>query len=114
MAGFWLMVGEAHIITIAVRKSNRRIGIGEKLLLSIIDKAMELNANTVTLEVRVSNSQAQELYNKYGFSPAGLRHKYYSDNGENALIMSTENIAHPSYTLRLQHLKEAHEDRWAN
>lgn len=114
MSGFWLMVGEAHLITIAVRQSFRNLGIGEKMLIAIIDKAMELNANMVTLEVRVSNSLAQELYKKYGFANAGLRQKYYTDNGENAIIMSTENITYTSYIMKFRQLKEAHHDKWGN
>jgi ribosomal-protein-alanine N-acetyltransferase len=112
MAGFWLMVGEAHIITIALRKSFRNMGIGEKMLISIIDRAVELNADIVTLEVRVSNTQARELYKKYGFMETGVRPKYYSDNGENAIIMSTQSITGPDYSLKLRRLKEAHTDRW--
>ena len=112
MAGFWLMVGEAHIITIALRNSFRNMGIGEKMLLSIIDRAIEMNAVIVTLEVRVSNTQARELYKKYGLIDTGMRPKYYSDNGENAIIMSTQNITGPDYSLILRSLKEAHRDRW--
>ena len=112
MAGFWLMVGEAHIITIALRNSFRNMGIGEKMLISIIDRAIEMNAVIVTLEVRVSNTQARELYKKYGLIDTGMRPKYYSDNGENAIIMSTQNITGPDYSLILRSLKEAHRDRW--
>ncbi|HJX03389.1 MAG TPA: ribosomal protein S18-alanine N-acetyltransferase [Dehalococcoidia bacterium] len=112
MAGFWLMVGEAHIITIALRNSFRNMGIGEKMLISIIDRAIEMNADIVTLEVRVSNTQARELYKKYGLIDTGMRPKYYSDNGENAIIMSTQNITGPDYSLKLRRLKEAHRDRW--
>jgi ribosomal-protein-alanine N-acetyltransferase len=112
MAGIWMMVDEAHVVTIAVRKSHARSGLGELLLLSTINLAMTLGARIVTLEVRVSNTAAQALYAKYGFTIAGTRRKYYSDNGEDALIMSTDNIASPSYRERLERMKEEHRSRW--
>jgi len=111
-AGFWLMVGEVHIITIATRMAYRHAGVGEKMLMTVIDQAYALNASVVTLEVRVSNTTAQELYKKFGFNPAGLRRKYYTDNGENALIMTTDTITMTSFRNRFQDLKNAHEEKW--
>src|SRR5512135_1878499 len=87
--GFWLMVDEAHISTIAAHHDWRRRGIGELLLASMIDAGAEIGAQMVTLEVRLSNLNAQSLYRKYGFEVTGRRKGYYSDNGEDALIMST-------------------------
>ena len=112
MAGIWMMVGEAHIITIAVRNAFRRLGIGEGILISVIERSLQLQANIVTLEVRISNIKAQQLYKKYGFDAVGIRQKYYTDNNENALIMSTENIKLPSFQSRFQLLKKAHEETW--
>ena len=112
MAGIWMMVDEAHIVTIAVRRSHKRQGLGEWLLISIIELARQLNARIVTLEVRVSNTVAQALYAKYGFITAGTRRKYYSDNGEDALIMSTEIISSPAFEKMLLHLKDEHRKRW--
>ncbi len=112
MAGFWLMVGEAHLTTIGVRNVYQRQGIGEQLLISVIDKALQLNAHVVTLEVRTSNKQAQALYEKYGFNQGGIRRGYYSDNGEDAVIMSTDTITLPSFQSHFQQLKRAHEKRW--
>jgi ribosomal-protein-alanine N-acetyltransferase len=106
MAGIWMMVDEAHIVTIAVRRSHRHQGLGEWLLISIIDLSMQLRAKYVTLEVRESNSTAQALYEKYGFTRAGTRKKYYSDNGEDALIMTTCELDSPSYLQRLERLKQ--------
>ena len=114
MAGIWMMVDEAHIVTIAVRKSHMHQGLGERLLISLIEMARQLNAKIVTLEVRVSNTVAQALYAKYGFVTAGTRRKYYSDNGEDALIMSTDNITSPAYEGMLLHLKDEHRKRWDN
>jgi len=111
-AGFWIMAGEAHITSIAVRELHRRQGIGELLLISMINLATELNARIITLEVRASNTTAQSLYYKYGFNQAGLRHHYYIDNKEDAVIMSTENITSAPFQAHLQRLKQAHSRRW--
>ncbi len=104
--GLWLMVDEAHICTLAVHPAWRRRSIGELLLASLIEKAMELGSRCVTLEVRVSNRVAQHLYEKYGFSRAGLRPGYYSDNNEDALIMTTDSINSPEYQARFRELTE--------
>ncbi len=111
-AGFWIMVGEAHLTSIAVRELRRRQGIGELLLISVINLATELNVRIITLEVRASNTIAQGLYYKYGFSQAGLRHHYYIDNKEDAVIMSTENITSAPFQAHLQRLKQDHSRKW--
>jgi ribosomal-protein-alanine N-acetyltransferase len=110
-SGFWMMVGEAHIIAIGVRNGCRQLGIGEGLLIATIELAQILNANVVTLEVRASNVIAQELYKKYGFQVTGRRLKYYSSDGEDAIIMSTDNISSPSFEAPFQRLKEDHARR---
>ncbi len=106
-AGLWLMVDEAHVTTIAMHPDFRRRGLGEYMLASLIDIAYEIGAKWVTLEVRVTNYNAQNLYRKYGFREAGLRHRYYSDNQEDALIMWTDEIHSPAYCERFQELKNA-------
>lgn len=110
-SGFWLMVGEAHIIAIGVRKAYRQLGIGEGLLIATIELAQMSNANVVTLEVRASNTIAQDLYRKYGFQVVGRRPKYYSSDGEDAIIMSTDNITSPSFQASFQRLREDHRQR---
>lgn len=105
--GFWLMVGEAHISTLAVKPDYRRRGIGELLLVAMLDRAAELGAEVMTLEVRVSNLAAQNLYRKYAFQQVGRRRLYYSDRGEDALIMTTERITSASFQNDLQKLKAA-------
>lgn len=90
--GVWLMVDEAHIVTIAVRPDRRRERLGELLLCATLDLARTMHASAVTLEVRLSNAAAQNLYQKYGFLKVGRRPRYYSDNHEDALIMTTEPI----------------------
>lgn len=104
-AGLWLMVDEAHVTTIATHPEQRGRGLGEFLLVSLIDIAYTIGARWVTLEVRVSNYTAQNLYRKYGFREAGTRHRYYSDNQEDALIMWTDEINSPAYKQKYQELK---------
>ena len=104
--GLWLSVDEGHITTIAVAPEYRGRGIGELILNGLIDQGMVLNADMLTLEVRVSNLVAQQLYLKYGFKAAGTRPRYYTDNGEDALIMWTESIHAPAYQERLHQLRE--------
>ncbi|MBA7716733.1 hypothetical protein ES703_125809 [subsurface metagenome] len=110
--GFWMTADEAHITNIAVRKIHRRQGIGERLLISMIDLATELNARILTLEVRASNIAAQNLYHKYGFAQVGLRRGYYTDNKEDAVLMTIENTTSASFQSRLNQLKKAHSQRW--
>ena len=109
--GFWLMVDEAHISTIAAHRDWRRRGIGELLLASMIDAGAEIGAQMVTLEVRLSNLSAQSLYRKYGFEVTGRRKGYYSDNGEDALIMSTPTVTTAEFQRRMQELKSRLTDR---
>ena len=111
-AGFWMMMKEAHIIAIGVRDNYRRLGIGEGLLIATIELAQILNANVVTLEVRASNQTAQGLYKKYGFRVIGRRPRYYSSDGEDAIIMSTDNIGSLPVQASLQELKKAYAQRY--
>jgi len=104
-AGLWLMVDEAHVTTIALHPDYRGRGLGELLLVALIDISYDIGAKWVTLEVRVSNYTAQNLYRKYGFREAGLRHRYYSDNQEDALIMWTEEINSLAYKQKFLELK---------
>jgi ribosomal-protein-alanine N-acetyltransferase len=108
----WVMADEAHITNIAVRQSYQRKGIGELLLLSTIDLAIELKTSIVTLEVRVSNLTAQSLYQKYGFAKVGLRRNYYTDNREDALLMSTDSITSAPFQAHFQQLKRDHAQKY--
>ncbi len=112
MAGFWLMMNEAHITTIAVREAYRRLGVGERLLISLIDLAIQLNAHIATLEVRTSNELAQVLYQKYDFYKTGIRHRYYTDNGEDAFIMTTDTLTTSEFQSRYQQIKKTYEEKW--
>jgi ribosomal-protein-alanine N-acetyltransferase len=110
-ANLWVITDEAHITNIAVRGSYQRQGIGELLLLASIDKAREQKANAITLEVRASNTAAQRLYQKYGFNQVGLRHGYYLDNKEDAILMTTDDINSAPFQSRLEQLKQALTDK---
>jgi ribosomal-protein-alanine N-acetyltransferase len=103
--GMWLMVDEAHITTFAVHPSWRRQKIGERLLLAFLDHALARHAREATLEVRLSNLAARRLYEKYGFRPVGLRPRYYSDDGEDALIMTTEPLDEQRFRERIERLR---------
>ena len=92
-SGFWLIGEEAHITTLAVHQDLRRHYIGERLLIHDIAQAQKVGANWMTLEVRVSNESAQNLYYKYGFNSLGLRRNYYQDNNEDAMVLWTDNIS---------------------
>ena len=91
-AGLWLMTDEAHITTIAIDPDFQGNGLGELLLVALIDRAHAIGARWLTLEVRVSNMVAQRLYEKYTFKEMGIRRRYYSDNNEDALVMWTDPI----------------------
>jgi ribosomal-protein-alanine N-acetyltransferase len=91
-AGVWLMVDEAHITTFGVHPDWRRQGIGRQLLLNLIDLGRTLKARRMTLEVRVSNEEAQGLYRAFGFEVVGRRPRYYTDDGEDALVMTTPDL----------------------
>jgi ribosomal-protein-alanine N-acetyltransferase len=104
-AGIWLMVDEAHVTTFAVDPAWRRRGVGERLLLALLDVSVARRAREATLEVRLSNMAARRLYEKYGFRPVGVRPRYYTDNGEDALIMTTEALESPQMRERVAHLR---------
>ncbi len=106
--GIWTVSDEAHITAIAVREAYRGKGIGELLMIAAFLLAEQINTHYVTLEVRVSNTVAQNLYTKYGFQKTGIRRGYYLDNREDALIMSTPDIATPEFRQSFEELKQAH------
>lgn len=96
-SGFWMIGDEAHITTLAVHPDCRRKRIGEVLLINNILSARQEGAKWLTLEVRVSNEKAQNLYFKFGFKNLGIRRHYYQDNSEDALVLWTENILRPEF-----------------
>ncbi|MBA3450996.1 MAG: ribosomal protein S18-alanine N-acetyltransferase [Chloroflexia bacterium] len=101
-AGMWMAFDEAHITTIGIEPRYRGHGLGELLLLSLIDEARKRFIRWLTLEVRVSNVSAQALYRKYGFTVHGSRKRYYSDNNEDALIMWSRSLADADFTAEIE------------
>ena len=104
----WFMTDEAHITGIAVRESLRGKGLGELLLLASVELSMNRDSRVVTLEVRVSNHVAQSMYTKYGFKQVGLRKRYYTDNNEDAYIMTTDVLSSEGYLKRFRVLVETY------
>jgi [ribosomal protein S18]-alanine N-acetyltransferase len=103
--GIWVIFEDSHITTIAVDPACRGRSYGEKLLLFLLDEAIERGASWMTLEVRESNVGAQQLYRKYGFTTVTTRKGYYSDNNENALVMWAGNLKGELYRARLEALR---------
>ncbi len=110
--GLWMLPDEAHIVTIAVRESHRRRGLGELLLITAIHLAQAKGQAMMTLECRVTNDAALALYRKYGFQEVGRRPQYYSDNREDALILTIDSVLSDSYRARFEALKAEHRRRW--
>jgi ribosomal-protein-alanine N-acetyltransferase len=103
--GLWLMVDEAHVTSVAVRPEFRGRGLGQLLMLALFDIAQQRDARWLTLEVRLSNTGAQNLYKKLGFHEAGIRPRYYTDNNEDAVVMWSEELRTPAFRDRYQRLK---------
>jgi ribosomal-protein-alanine N-acetyltransferase len=109
--GIWFMADEGHITSIAVKEEYRRLGIGELLMLGGIEMGMAMKARLMTLEARISNTAAHALYEKYGYRRVGVRKSYYMDNGEDAVIMSTDPITSPEYQVLYSSLLDAFRER---
>ncbi len=105
-AGLWIIGDEAHVTTIGVIPELRRQGLGELLLVTLIEHARVKGAAWMTLEARVSNTGAQSLYRKYTFKDAGYRRRYYSDDGEDALVMWSDRIDTPEFAAKFQELRD--------
>jgi len=95
-AGLWFAADEAHVTNVAVAPDARRQGIARALMLHLADVAIERQCTAWTLEVRLSSSGAQRLYESFGFSSAGVRQKYY-DNMEDAIVMWCSDIQSEQY-----------------
>ena len=94
-AGVWLVIDEGHIVNIAVRSDRRRLGYGEKVVRAMMQLAADTGIVYMTLEVRRSNLVAQHLYRKAGFVELGVRKRYYTDTGEDALIYVCDSMPEP-------------------
>lgn len=95
--GAWVIVDEVHITIMGVLPDYRKNKIGQKILLNLLREGIKKGAKWATLEVKESNIPAQKLYQKFGFSIRGRRKKYYHQDGEDALIMWTEEINSKQY-----------------
>lgn len=102
--GVMMVAEEAHITTIVVDPDHRQSRVGTRLMLTLIDLALESGAESLTLEVRVSNEAAQRLYHRFGMAPVGVRKQYYRD--EDALIMFVHDIDGADYRRRLDIIRE--------
>jgi len=91
--GYWLLIDEMHISTLAVHPDLRGQGVGERLLLAGLEQARRQGADLATLEVRPSNSAALGLYRKLGFELVGRRRAYYRDNNEDALLLTLTGLS---------------------
>ena len=106
-AGLMLTAEDAHVTTIAVDPAWHRHKIGTRLLAHLAREALRRGARNLTLEVRVSNVAAQEMYRQFGFHPAGIRKNYYVETNEDALVMWAEDIDSDEYRDRLLRLEAA-------
>jgi [ribosomal protein S18]-alanine N-acetyltransferase len=103
--GLMLAPDSAHITNIAVDPLQQRSGVGTRLLLALAREAISLAAPALTLEVRVGNAAAQQLYERFGFVPAGIRKRYY-EGRDDAIVMWAHDIAQPAYTARLRAIED--------
>jgi ribosomal-protein-alanine N-acetyltransferase len=99
--GCMLVVGEGHITTVGVAPEWHRRSIGTRLMLHLVRDVRAQGATALTLEVRVTNTGAQELYRRFGFAPAGIRKNYYADVNEDAIVMWAHDVETDEYAARL-------------
>ena len=109
--GGWTFGGQLHILTLAVHRSFRGQGLGELLMLEIMDAARQRGCSRVVLEYRVSNTVAEALYRKLGFSAVAVRPRYYADTGEDAICATIEDLRSPERVAALRRLREKWEKR---
>lgn len=100
-AGLMMTLDEGHVTTVAVDPRWQRHRIATRLLVALAREAIDRGANGLTLEVRLSNKGAQELYRRFGFRPVGVRKGYYQESGEDALVMWAHDVNEPDYTALL-------------
>ena len=108
----WYQGEEAHITEIAVKESLRGRGVGELLLIGSLKAAIDHGSKVMTLEARVANFIAHRLYQKYSFKSVGVRKAYYSDNREDAVIMTTSPIDTVEYRNLFDGLQSSYQARW--
>ncbi|MFQ6096339.1 MAG: ribosomal protein S18-alanine N-acetyltransferase [Armatimonadota bacterium] len=104
-AGMWYVAGEGHILTLAVSPEHRKQGIGERLLVRLVEEVAERGGHRVYLEYRVSNFPARRLYEKYGFRYLYTRPRYYRDTGEDAIVVALDGLQSSRFIERLSEWK---------
>lgn len=104
-SGLMVILPEAHVTSVTVDPQRRGSRIGTRLMLRISQEALAAGANSLTLEVRVSNRNAQALYQRFGMAPVGIRKRYYKD--EDALVMWVHDIDSPEYRERLDEIERS-------
>jgi len=107
--GLMLIEEDAHVTTLAVVPGMRRRRLGTRLLLALVEQAVERGARHLTLEVRATNANAQRLYERFGFAPVGKRKGYYS--GEDAIVMWALDVDAEAYAVRLTEIRSGLEER---
>jgi ribosomal-protein-alanine N-acetyltransferase len=105
-AGLWKMHDEAHVTTVGVRRSDQGKGYGMALMVALIQRAYGMESRWMTLEVRASNYGAMALYEKLGFKVIGRRRGYYTDDGEDAVVMWSDSLLSPAFRQRYETLRE--------
>ncbi len=103
--GLMLVEEDAHITNLAVAPGARKRRTGTRLMLALVETALDEGVRHLTLEVRVSNVSARDLYQRFGFAPVGLRKHYYAD--EDALVMWAIDVDEPEYRQRLAAIRES-------
>ena len=99
--GVMMSGDDGHVTNVAVDPARQGDGLGTRLVLVLVEDAIERGARSLTLEVRQSNGRAQALYRRFAFGPVGFRKDYYADNHEDAIIMWAHDVGLPDYRERL-------------
>ena len=110
-AGLMMTLDEGHVTTIAVDPRQHRSKIGTRLLLVLAREAIARGATALTLEVRMSNKAAQDMYRRFGFGPVGVRKNYYQEVNEDALVMWAHEVDQPAYRELLDSIERTHPRR---
>ncbi|MDX2023414.1 MAG: ribosomal protein S18-alanine N-acetyltransferase [Deltaproteobacteria bacterium] len=86
----WVVLDELHLLNVAIHPDERRRGHARKLIQHMLAFGRQAACRVVMLEVRRSNEAALALYREFGFRSVGVRPGYYSDNGEDAILMNLD------------------------
>lgn len=111
--GAWFTQDQMHIVTVAVDPSRQGEGIAQRLLLECFERARRAEMRNLTLEVRVSNHRAQQIYERFGFQPVGRLPGYYKNNGEDAIVMLTGDLTSEAMVAALERATQEQAQRFA-